>query len=373
MIRFKKKTIYIFGIRGFPKIIGGAEKHCEKLYRRIAKYNFDVRVFRRKPYVVIQSKCYKYRLITFYDYWTLKNKYFEVIIHSFLSTLKCIIDRPDLVHIHNMGASIFIPLLKITGIKVVATYHSRNYLHKKWGLLAIFLFKIGELFIKTMADKVIYISPQYKHILPPKKRVFIPNGVSITKSSHSDKNILTHLHILPDQYILFVGRIEQEKGVHDLINAFKRLKTTFKLIIAGNANYNGKYLQSILALANGNDKIVLPGYITEEALYQLYTNARLFVLPSHQEGLSIALLEAMSYGLSVLVSDIPANIEIDIKKERFFKCGDINDLKEKMEILLANTISTNEKKKYIFQIKNIYNWEKIAQQTIKVYETTLEK
>jgi glycosyltransferase involved in cell wall biosynthesis len=72
-------------------------------------------------------------------------------------------------------------------------------------------------------------------------------------------------------------------------------------------------------MAFEDPRIILTGYITGEPLNQVFTHARLFVLPSYHEGLPIALLEAMSYGLSALVSDIPANKEVKLPSERYFR------------------------------------------------------
>ena len=96
-----------------------------------------------------------------------------------------------------------------------------------------------------------------------------------------------------------------------------------------------------------------------------------FVLPSYHEGLPIALLEAMSYGLSVLVSDIPANKEVQLPAERYFRCGDVVDLKEKMETFLHKEVSEKERNEMRSQIEEKYNWDKIAEQTIKVYEKAI--
>jgi glycosyltransferase involved in cell wall biosynthesis len=107
-------------------------------------------------------------------------------------------------------------------------------------------------------------------------------------------------------------------------------------------------------------------------IYQVFSHACLFVLPSFHEGLPIALLEAMSYGLPVLVSDIPANKEVGLSKERYFRCGDVNDLRLNMKLLLEKGLSDTEKQEIRKLIAEKYNWNKIAEQTIGVYEKLME-
>ena len=79
----------------------------------------------------------------------------------------------------------------------------------------------------------------------------------------------------------------------------------------------------------------------------------------------------MSYGLPVLVSDIPANKEVGLPADRYFRCGDVDDLRKKMELLLEKELSEEDRHDMRRQIEEKYDWLKIAEQTIEVYKKVL--
>ena len=272
-----------------------------------------------------------------------------------------------------IGPGLMVPLARLLGLRVVVTHHGPDYNRGKWSKIAKAGLWLGEWLSGKYAHEVIAISKIIQDIL--KKRCnripeIIYNGVFLPeKSQHSD--FLKSLDIEPGRYILAVSRIEPEKGLDVLIDAFSQLKTDQKLVIAGYSHYKTDYNAQLQKKISNNSRIILSGFVTGEPLAQLYSHAGLFVLPSFHEGLPIALLEAMSYGLSVLVSDIPANLEVGLARERYFKCGDMDDLKEKIDYHLANPISPDEKSIFRSRIEETYNWKKIAAQTIKVYEKAL--
>lgn len=105
--------VNVIGTRGFPNIQGGVEKHCESLYPILAEKDIDIKIFRRKPYISNRNKKKFFHRVEFQDLWTIKNKYFETILHSIFAAIICIKDKPDVVHIHNIGPSLILPLLKL--------------------------------------------------------------------------------------------------------------------------------------------------------------------------------------------------------------------------------------------------------------------
>jgi glycosyltransferase involved in cell wall biosynthesis len=170
------------------------------------------------------------------------------------------------------------------------------------------------------------------------------------------------------KFILAVGRFVPEKGFDDLIDAFCQNDfEEWKLVIAGDADHEDKYSRSLKSKAGKNRNIVLTGFIKGQALSELFSHAGLFVLPSYYEGLPIVLLEAMSYGLSCIASDIPANRNIKMSADRFFKVGDIRMLSLKMREFIDKPWE-EEKKRQRELITREYDWEKIAGETLKVYK-----
>ncbi|MEA1948910.1 MAG: glycosyltransferase family 4 protein [Thermodesulfobacteriota bacterium] len=294
-------------------------------------------------------------------------------MHTFLSLIIARWYHPDLVHIHAIGPSILTPFARLMGLRVVVTNHGPEYERDKWGRLAKIVLRLGERIGGIYANEVIVISSIIENIVRSKcKSNLIYNGVTLPhKSRKSD--FLTQNGITPGKYILSVARFVPEKGLHDLIHAFKKSDYDYKLVLAGDSDHETEYSRNLKELLSTGRRIVLTGYITGESLNQLYSHARLFILPSYHEGLPIVLLEALSYGLSVLVSDIQPNKEVKLPKDRYFQCGNVEDLKSRMDWLLCSNFSENEMRKLHCMIEKKYNWNIIAMQTIDVYKKALGK
>jgi len=263
-----------------------------------------------------------------------------------------------------------IPLAKFLGLKTVASLHGIDSQRDKWGGFASKYLEFGEKMAAQKADVCLVLSQNMKEYIDTKynaNSVLFANGVDKPESKEAEI-IKEKYGLEKDSYILSLGRIVPEKGLHYLINAFKKCDTDKKLVIAGAAESNRDYYNELLALADGDDRIIFTGYVVGDEIRELYSNAYIFALPSNLEGMANSLLEAMSFGNCCLISDIPENTEVVLEYAESFKKGDENDLFEKLNGLLQSPDKIKEYKEnaapYILER---YNWDLVVDQMLRVY------
>lgn len=357
--------IVVTGTRGIPNIMGGVETHCEELFPRMVRRGFDVTVIRRKSYV--RDCLTEWNGVKLVDVESPKKKSFEAIIHTFRAINEAKRLGADVLHIHAIGPALLVPYAKILGLKVVFTHHGPDYDRDKWGKAAKMMLKMGERLGCMFADDVIVISDVIRNLIKEKygrtKRVhLIYNGVSQPEVCDYPE-FFEELGIEKGKYILGMCRFVPEKNLHHLIEAFVKVKNSnpdIKLVLAGDTDFEDEYSRHLKQMAKENG-VVLTGFIKGKKLHSLLTHTRCFVLPSSHEGLPIALLEAMSYGCPVIVSNIPANLEVGLDYESYFPVGDIDVLAQKLQ---ENIEKPYRKVRYDMAE---YDWSHIAEQVAEVY------
>lgn len=364
--------VFVAGTRGIPDIPGGVESHCQQLYPLIVKRGHQVRLSRRKPYVSV--KLDMWLGIELIDNYAPEKKSIEAIVHTFLAILEAKKWGADLIHIHAIGPAIMVPFARLLGLKVVITNHGPDYDRDKWGALAKFVLRTGEKLGGIFANEVIVISEVIGEII--KNRCnrdshLIYNGVPILEKSKKT-SYLKSIGVVPSGYILAVARFVPEKGLHDLIRAFNQAGLDSKLVIAGDADHQDEYSDSLKLLAKENPNVVLTGYVMGESLRQLFSYAKIFALPSYHEGLPISLLEALSYGVQPLVSDIPANLEVGLDSSAYFRCKDVDNLSERLIDLYSEKDDFDKKNQRINFVREKYNWSSIADQTLSLYKKVIQ-
>ena len=369
--------IVMIGQKGIPAQGGGIETHVEMISVGLVKAGHEVYVFTRPNYS--DKKLKNYKGVNLISLPSIGTKHLDAISHTFLACLNVIFRRDiDIVHFHGIGPSSLLWLIKIfrPDLPVIATFHCQDYFHGKWGGFARFYLKFGENICCRLANKTIAVSNGLKKYAEDKykKNVFyIPNGVDIEKKTEA-KIIKDNWGLKREGYILSTSRLVRHKGIHYLIEAYKQIKTDKKLVIAGGDAFTENYVKELRDLAGNNPNIIFTGNQFGQTIKELYSNAYAFVQASESEGMSMSLLEAMAYGLPVLVSDIPENLEC-IKEAGFvFSNRNVESLKAKLE----DVINNKEQAKMVGEqvkarIINYYSQEVIVDELAKVYKTVLRK
>ena len=212
---------------------------------------------------------------------------------------------------------------------------------------------------KTLFD---YFQDKYPGI----NLVFIPNGYD--RPANRQKTLSNQFGLEKDNFILFVGRLVPEKGCHLLIEAFGNTLTDKHLVIAGSENYGSAYRRQLEGAAAGVDNVHFTGFVEGAALEALYANAYLVVLPSDIEGMSLALLEALSHGNCVLVSDIRENIEAVRDMGVTFRNGNEADLAHQLQYLFDHPQQVEIKRGKTRELGATHmDWEEIALATLHAY------
>lgn len=363
--------IFVTGTRGIPDIPGGVETHCQHLYPLLVEQGHEVRLSRRDAYV--SSGLDQWRGVELVDIHSPKKKSLEAIVHTFLSVLEAKKWGADVLHVHAIGPGLLVPFARLLGMPVVITNHGPDYDRQKWKRAAKAVLMLGEYLGGRFATEVIVISRHIQGIVKQRcgrDSTLIHNGVDVPQVVESS-DYIESLGVAPGQYMIAVARFVPEKGLHDLIEAFQRLESHWKLVIAGDADHEDDYSRALKQSAARHPGIILTGYITGEPLRELFSHAGLFVMPSYHEGLPIALLEAMSYGLPVLVSDIPANLEVALGTEAYTVCGNVDELVLAMNRKIGQRWSEEDRTAMIDRVRHDYDWNYIALQTIDVYRSAL--
>ena len=363
-----RTRVAVLGVRGFPGVAGGVEAHCEQLYPRLVEMGFDVEAFVRAPFLPPDAPR-EWRGIRLVPLWCPTAQGVEALVHSLLAAARAARSRPDVVHVHNVGPALVLPLLRAARLRVVVTHHSLNYLHEKWNRLGRRLLLAGEAASARYATRRIAVSPEIARVLEKRygcEVTVIPNGVDISPPA-ADHDALSAFGLEAGRYVLFVGRIVPEKRVLDLIHAFSIARAPgWKLALVGGSSWPTLHERDVLELAARTPGVVCTGYQSGRCLQQLYSHAGLFALPSAHEGQPLVLLEALGYGLQVVASDIPACRDLHLDDLHYFPVGDVARLADLIRWFAAHPASEDQRAGWIATVSRHHNWKDVVSRTAEV-------
>ena len=362
----------MIGQKGFPMAGGGVETHVDNLSRNLAEQGQEVLIYSRNNYGNGVQSVFSKR-ISRIVLPTIPQKHLATALHSLLASIDVLFRPVDIVHYHGIGPSLFIwvPKLFKPSARIVSTIHSRDYFHGKWGALSRLALKLGERFAALAADQLIGVSKENtRHMRAAygKHTKYIPNGVRIpAQPKTSGAGHLKRLGLEPGKYILSVSRLVPHKGVHTLIEAFNELPGDISLAVVGDSSHTSDYVAQLKKLANNSSRIIFTGKQTGKDLETLFRNAMLFVQPSSAEGLSISLLEAMSYQIPSITSDIKANTDVVGAGKHVFTTHSTRSLHKVLSHFTKSRPVQKALAEKQFALVQQYLWDRVSEQTLAVY------
>ena len=362
--------IAMIGIKAIPARFGGFETAADEISRGLVKLGHQVVVYNRSGMSCASGKSYEgVDLVTLP---TLKSKNLSTIVHVFLSTLHVMFRGVDVVHYFTAGATLFAPLPRLMGKKVVCSVDGTDWQRAKWSRFARWYLRLSERLAVLFCNGLISDSQQVSNYYRQKyaaSSFCIAYGIRDHRSDQRD--ILEGFGLKEREYVLFVGRLVPENNVHHLIEAFEKTATEKKLVIVGDDPWEKDYVRSLKSTRD--PRVVFTGGVYGDGYAQLQQNAYFFVLPDEVGGTHPALVEAMGYGNCVLVNDTESNLEV-IGDSGFSYSG-----KEGTEALRRQLQNLLEGPALVEQYRDLarrhaeehYRWEAVVAQHALMYQEIL--
>jgi len=370
--RYNKIKVSMLGIRGIPPRYGGLETCADELCKHLCPDYIDAFVFCRN-HNIKDKKLKEYNGATLVHLPSINTKTLDTITHSFLSILYIIFHRTSrIIHIYGVGSFILFPLFLFYKKKIIVSADGADWERKKWNRIIKYLLKLSASFAVKFADIVVVdtqvVENLYKKNFPDYKEKikYIPYGANI-EEINEDEEVLKKYGIGKNKYILFVGRLSPEKGVHYLIEAFKQIRTDLNLVIVGDSEYHSDYVKELKS--NGDNRIIFTGYVYGEEFKKILKGCLFYVQPSELEGTSPMILSAMGYGKCVVANGIPENISTVGDAGIYFEKNNVEDLKSKIELLLSDiSIIKSYGERALIRVKENYSWDKVTNDYLKLYK-----
>jgi glycosyltransferase involved in cell wall biosynthesis len=263
-------------------------------------------------------------------------------------SVACARRQVDVTHIHMaFGGS---TLRKLVLLRVAGFFRIPTILHLHGSEFAVFCDRLSPrlraLMVATMgrAARIVVIGSFWRQFLvqdlgiDAQKVVVVPNGVPLPPLARSAQAKTPPGEALDAPCrILYLGALGRRKGTSDLLQALAspRLRTLqWDVVVAGNGDVDSFRSQAV-ALGIG-DRVTFPGWVGPEDAQGLLASADIFVLPSYNEGLPVAVLEAMAVGIPVVTTRVGAIPDLGIDGEAGFIVdpGSIDDLADRLALLV---------------------------------------
>ena len=353
----------VIDLRIYGPEFGGLGRYNQKLLENLIKQD------NINQYIILVKKVQNIKLPNNFIFKVFNFHWYSFKEQIFLPLLLKKI-KPDLVHFTHFNVPFFYSGKYIVTIHdlIMTKFPSRK--SSTLGSLLFFIKRLGyNLIIKKAvkkADKIITVS---KFTAKDIKKYFKLKNINkinviyegVTKINKKYENLK-----LPNNFFLYIGNAYPHKNLKFLIKVFKKFLKNNKdyyLILIGKKNYFYKKLEKY----SNNNNIIFTDFVPDNILPNYYKKAKAYIFPSLYEGFGLPPLEAMSYELPVLSSNIDSLKEILENSILYFNPKDEDDLLNKLNIIISNDkLRENLKNLGLKQIKK-YSWSTMVKKIINLY------
>jgi glycosyltransferase involved in cell wall biosynthesis len=350
--------IAILGTRGVPASYGGFETFAEHLSTRLVARGHDVTVYCRSHYV--SPRQLEFHGVRLKVLPTIRHKYFDTIVHTFISAIHAAGARYDAALICNAANAAFAPILRFTGIPVAINVDGLEYKRKKWNALGRGYYLLAERLATLLPTEVVTDAKVIQDYYATRYRTsstMIAYGADVERKP--DPAQVRQWRLEPNRYVLYVSRLEPENNAHLVIEAFKRVKTAHKLVIVGDAPYAHEYISDLKERASRDKRIIFTGFVFGKEYKALQQNAYCYIHATEVGGTHPALLEAMGYGNCVLTLNAPENVEVTGDSALHYR--DEHDLAEKLQhVLRDGSLVHSLRMRAQNRVRQTYDWDGVV-------------
>ena len=360
------------GFRGIPAKYGGFETFVEELTPRLTKRGHHVTVYGRKNIIKDYHTGDYYKGAKLVVLPTISHKYLDTVVHTFLSIIHSCFYKYDIILLLNAANSIFAFIPRLSRKKIVINVDGIERKRKKWSKIGKLWYFSGELFSIVFPNKIVSdarVIQKYYRDKYHKDSIFIPYGAYSEKVTSTD--LLDKFGVGPNEYLLYVSRLEPENNAHIVIKAFEKVKTEKRLVIVGDAPYAKEYINSLKKTKD--TRIIFTGFVFGQGYKELQSHAYCYIHATEVGGTHPALIEAMGFGNCVIANGTPENIEVLAETGLMYKKNNVEDLREKIQFIIDNPqIVTQFGEKAQERVRENYSWETITNQYEKLFLSLFE-
>jgi glycosyltransferase involved in cell wall biosynthesis len=350
--------IAILGTRGVPASYGGFETFAEQLSTRLVERGHDVTVYCRSHYV--SPRQIEYHGVHLKVLPTIRHKYFDTVVHTFLSSLHAVTRRFDAALICNAANAPFAPILRLAGVPVALNVDGLEHKRKKWNWMGRGYYRVAERLATLLPNEVVTdasVIQDYYLARYNTPSTMIVYGAEIER--RPDRAAVKQWGVEPNRYVLYVSRLEPENNAHLVIEAFKRVRTSHRLLIVGDAPYAHEYIRELRERAESDPRIIFTGFVFGDSYRALQQNAYCYVHATEVGGTHPALVEAMGYGNCVLALAAPENVEV--VGEAGIHYGNVEELAEQLQRVLRDaSLVASYRQRAQDRVREFYNWEGVV-------------